>query len=340
MSVNALTLQKIIQSGYTSPFLEARVQYAEAATLLNQHLRKLEGLDRVYPTMVPAQSSGRVGISDPPLGNFTADKRYGPKGFRDVIQPDLGTIWVCPDYNAIEMEIVCHRGQAPNNEEIRLLGLDRHTVNAIRTFKYPDPEGEPTKEWLRSEAGMEWRLACGFNDNLRLLIKNCQYTLQYAHGDLNGRHAERALGVYAAKMGLKAPYLYQVGKQFLQANPWLVAFKRQRWAEAWRKKEARTSFGRRRRLIGPRINVETDGLNHEVQGTVADIMKMTMVAIENALPECYMVLQRHDGWYTSVPETFTQHDEYFAIVEREWLIDDRPISFKTEWEIWKNGPAS
>lgn len=333
-SVSSDALQKLLQSGITSPFLSARIQHAEAATLLSHHLRPMAGATRVYPTMVIPQASGRVGISDPPLGNFTADRRYGPRGLRDVIRPDPGTKWIEADLNAAEMEIVCHRARDPTNEEVRRRHLDRHTVNAIRVLRYRDPPADPTKEWLGSEAGLAWREEMGFDLRTRVLIKSCQFCLQYSHGGPTGQGAERAMARYATELQMSKEALWAIGRTFLQERPWLTAWKRQRWAEAWRKKEARTAFGRRRRLLGDRMNVEKEGLNHEVQGTVADIMKMTMVALAEGIPGARMVLQRHDGFYTEVPAAWDDMPTYRAIVEREWTIDNRPISFGAEYEEW------
>ncbi len=77
--------------------------------------------------------------------------------------------------------------------------------------------------------------------------------------------------------------------------------------------------------------MEKEGLNHEVQGTVADMMKMTMVALSEI--GCTMVLQRHDGWYSAVDMSWDDMALYRSVVEREWQIDGRPISFPSEYEV-------
>jgi len=106
--------------------------------------------------------------------------------------------------------------------------------------------------------------------------------------------------------------------------------------EIWRLKEARTSFGRRRRFpvmsLRDRYRVQKEGFSHEISGTVADMMKMTMVSL--AQIGCRMVLQRHDGWYSEVPQDWDDWDAYKRVVEREWIIDGRPISFPADYEEW------
>src|SRR5688572_10016719 len=93
-SVDYGTLKKLQDSGVESPFLDARLEYKDVSTLLQQHIAKLFSdyrnnivADRVYPNMMNPQASGRVGISNPPLGNFTKSEEYGPHGLTDVVQP-------------------------------------------------------------------------------------------------------------------------------------------------------------------------------------------------------------------------------------------------------------
>lgn len=323
-SVSYDTLQKIANSGVDSEFLKARMDYSEVTTLLNQHILRMEGLPRVYPNMCSPQASGRVGISDPPLGNFTADPFYGPHGLRDVVRPDKGYKWICADWSAVEGWIVSHRSGDQPDLEVKRRGLDLHTVTAISMFRYPDPPGDPTKEWLSGSDGTEWRLRVGFTKELRDGVKNIRYTMHYA----------KKVGTvvqYAMKVGIPAETLIKFAHSYLRVKPWLVRWKEQRWAEAVRRKEARTAFGRRRRLFGDPYRMAKEGLNHEVQGTVADMMKMTMVSLAGI--GCEMALQRHDGWYSSVPMGWDRFDEYCAIVEREWMIDERPISFPAEYEV-------
>jgi len=325
-SVSYDTLQKLVSHGITSPYLQARMEYKEVSTLLSQHIRKMEGLTRVYPNMCSPQSSGRVSLSDPPLGNFTADKAYGPRGLRDVVRPDPGKKWICPDWNAVEGWIVSHRTQDVPDLEVKRRGLDLHTFTAIRTLSYPDPPGEPTKEWLKTSQGIEWRAQVGFDDQIRLAIKNVRYSAHYSK-------KIEVVKRYAIALGMDPAKLVEFGRAYLRSKPWLTRWKEQRWAHVISKREARTAFGRRRRLMGSPYTMAKEGLNHEVQGTVADLMKMTMVALaEKCGTE--MVLQRHDGWYSSVPLDWDDMEVYKSVVEREWIIDDRPITFEAEYEVW------
>ena len=323
VSVKYDDLLKLQQAGADSPFLQAKLDWSETVVVRSSHVGPLQGRRRIYPTMVIPQASGRIGISDPPIGNFTADLEYGPHGVRDVVRPDAGFKWKCADWSAVEGWIVSHRCRDAVDLEAKARGLDLHTVTAIRMFTYPDPPFEPTKEALSSSQGEEWRLRVGFKKEIRDGVKNTRYTMQYAK-------QAATVARYAVKLGLPPKTLIEFGYRYLKSKPGLVRWKEQRWAETWRRKEARTAFGRRRRLLGDRYQVEKEGLNHEVQGTVADMMKMTMVSLADI--ECRMVLQRHDGWYSEVPEGWDKMEVYQQIVEREWMIDDRPFTCPAEYE--------
>ena len=323
-SVKYDDLLKLQQAGADSAFLQAKLDWSETSVVRTSHIGPLVGRRRIYPTLVIPQSSGRLGISDPPVGNYTADVEYGPHGVRDVVRPDRDCKWICADWSAVEGWIVSHRCQDPVDLEAKSRGLDLHTVTAIRMFRYPEPAADPTKEWLKTGAGQEWRERTGFTEAIRGGVKNTRYTMQYAK-------QAATVARYAVKLGLPPRTLIEFGHRYLKSKPWLVKWKEQRWAAAWAKKEARTAFGRRRRLLGDRYQVEKEGLNHEVQGTVADMMKMTMVSLAEI--GCRMVLQRHDGWYSEVPHDWDRMDEYRAIVERQVTIDDRPIEFPAEYEV-------
>ncbi len=308
-SVRYDDLIKLQQAGADSAFLQAKLDWSETSVIRSSHIGPLVGRRRIYPQMVIPQSSGRLGISDPPVGNFTTDASYGPAGVRDVIRPDRDCKWICADWSAVEGWIVSHRCQDPVDLEAKRRGLDLHTVTAIRMFRYPDPAGEPTKEWLKGDSGQEWRERVGFSEAIRGGVKNTRYTMQYAK-------QAATVARYAVKLGLPPKQLIEFGHRYLKSKPWLVKWKEQRWAAAWTKKEARTAFGRRRRLLGDRYQVEKEGLNHEIQGTVADMMKVTVVAL--AAMGATMVLQRHDGWYSSVDMTWDDMASYKGIDGREF----------------------
>lgn len=322
--------------------LEARLAYTDAAQLLNQHLLPMVGHERVYPNLMNPQASGRVGTARPPIGNFTADKRYGPHGIRDVVEPDPGEEWACFDYEALEARLIGHACQDPVDREAFTKGHDLHTVTAIRMFRWPEPDFDPTKDNLwGSDRGRSWceQVACRINERdsldqlvpyddtcrTRRLVKNVRYALNYA---LN----EKAVSRYAVEMKMTKPQLWAIGKLYLDSKPWLVNWKRRAWADARRKGEARTAWGRRRLLVGSPQQVMKEGLNHQIQGTGADIMKRVIHDVCATLGRG-KVYQTHDGCKFIFPKGQTPMDDLKPLVEREWELWGRPLMIPASWEI-------
>lgn len=341
-SVKEEVLLELQQLGITSPILEARLQYAENSHLLSQYLYPMAGEARVFPNMCSPQASGRLSVSDPPLINFTADKKYGLHGIRDVVHPDVGTEWCSGDLEAVEARLIGHACGDKVDEEVFRRGYDIHTITAIRMLKWPEPPFEPTKKNLFSEVGQDWcseigQLVAGtqpgdapgvpYSDShpYRTLAKNCRYTLQYA---LN----EKAMTRYAVPMRMKKEILWAFGKLYLQSKPWLTSWKAKIWNDCWRTHESRTAFGRRRRLVGSREAVMKEGLNHRIQGTVADLMKLIVARVCHTLA-CGIAYQSHDGFKFIFPLGQTPLAKVKELAERTWDIWGKPLFLPASWEI-------
>jgi DNA polymerase I-like protein with 3'-5' exonuclease and polymerase domains len=348
-SIDQDVLNALRDEGVVSEILELRLRYADSAHMLNQYIEKMLDRKRVYPNMTTPQASGRMSVSAPPLVNFTADKKYGPKGIRDVIVPDLGTKWECGDWEAIEARIISHASRDEGDTEAFTLGWDIHTYTAVGMFKWPKPPGWTKAEIFASPAGQEWcaeigrtihRMECrltqhagcpihSYSDDhrFRRLAKNCRYCLQYARD-------EKAMSRYAVEMKMPKEQLWTFGKLYLASKQMLVAWKRSTWANCLRTHEARTLYwGRRRRLDGDRNHIEKEGLNHIIQGAVADMLKETLLLFMASSPRpLRLAYQSHDGWKIVYPREAEVRSIISPIAEREITMDGRPIRFPASWE--------
>ena len=161
----------------------------------------------------------------------------------------------------------------------------------------------------------------------RTLAKNCRYTLQYAL-------TPNAMSRYAVAMKMDKKVLVHFGDLYLKSKPWLVAWKNKQWSDAWRTHETRTAFGRRRRLVGDRLSVMKEGLNHMIQGTVADLMKLivTEVCLKCQVGLAY---QSHDGFKFIVPggEAQSRLEGIRGVAEKEWTLWGRPLWLPASWEV-------
>lgn len=341
-SIDKDTLEALRLKGHRSEVLEARLSMASIQTILQNYIEPMVGLDRVHPRMLPTQASGRWSTTDPALVNLTADKKYGPHGIRDVVVPDPGTWWLHFDWDAVEARITAAYCGDVEDIEAFNRGYEIHTLTACGMFGWPKPDFEPTKvNIFKSEQGLRWREYITSKWKLpylydgecraRRLAKNCRYALAYGVD-------EKAMIRYAVEMNMEPAELMEAGKLYLRSKPLLVAWKKRRWAEIGKTRVARTFLGRRRVCLGPYNKSQPvqeyakQGLNHEVQGSVSDVMNDTIIQVTDRWPECWLVLNKHDGAYFGFPRNTDPFPAISAIVEREWRIGGRLMRFTAEYD--------
>ena len=309
-----------------------RLDFAQADGF-RKYVEPLVGQSVVYPHMLPTQASGRWSTSDPPKVNFPDDKKadlLGLPHLRSVFIPHPGTWWLKWDHDAIEAKLAAaYSGDQEDLEAFRL-GYDIHTITACRMFKLPlppnlrNPDAPECEEW---RARVSWQGSKG--DRRRHLAKTARYALSYGS---NENSILNAAGI--EQLGLTQAELLNFARVYLETKPALVAWKSRVWSRCAQERMARTFMGRRRMLYGEGLVMAREGLNHEIQGSVADINNTNLVAIEAAYPEMRVITNAHDGNEVSFP-VINRVNEVDAvvrtIVEREWDINDSKIKFYAEW---------
>ena len=338
-------LLKLRDAGHASEVLDARLQYAEANQVLTHYLTPLSTVARVYPTMLPTQRSGRWSTTDPNLPGMSArcinpDHEARPEhaaerapcwSLRDCVVPDIGTKWVGFDWEAIEAKIVSAYCKDEEDLEAFRNRWDIHSITARKMYGWPRIPFEPTKANVFGEVGAVWRSGLGVEYTEacrpRRLAKNARYALGYGE-------SERAMDRYAAEMGMSVGAMREAGHRYLNSKPLLVSWKSRTWADCWRTHESRTILGRRRRLFGKQKDVQKQGLNHKVQGSVADMMNTILRAVDEYQPNATLVYQTHDGAKWRFPRDADPLPWLQPIVEREWDVDGTPITSTAEWKEW------
>lgn len=346
-------LKRLEKKGYDSEFLRTRVEYNEQNQVLTQYIphyvactkckrmpiehllskklrHKYKQPERVYPNLLPTQASGRWSVTDPP-------KVTEPHPFQeDVILPDPGTAWICWDLDAIEGKLVAC--WSDDEEDLEAYGneYDIHTLTSCRML------GDPLPTDLRnphtSLEDVEWRKARnwqGKNDKRRGLAK-VRYCIFYGRD-----HTAAEDSAYAkewVKQGGDRREFVEAARLFLQSKPNLVACKKKHWDAAGKTCEARTIFGRRRRLFGKLWDRQKEGWNHEVQGTVADMVNISIIELDAlGYPLVYpshdaakQVVQLRDLDRVRKPLTLLQFQN--AIV-KEYTINNHTIRTTASGEI-------
>src|SRR5574342_543031 len=170
-SIDADTMQRLLVNGVDHPLIRARLQYAKSNQILTHYIQKMVGVERIAPSIMPTQASGRWSTSDPPLVNF-------PPNIRDVVMPDPGQIWWEFDLQAIEAKIIAaEAGDQPDLDAFRHWYYI-HLMTVCGMYHFPLP---PNLEGPDHPDNAGWRQMVQWvmNDRRRHLAKTARYSLQY-----------------------------------------------------------------------------------------------------------------------------------------------------------------
>jgi DNA polymerase-1 len=226
--------------------------------------------------------TGRLASNDPNLQNIPIRTPEGRRVREAFIAPP-GHVILSADYSQIELRIMAHISEDPSLLRAFAEGVDVHRATASEVFGVPVPEvsGEQRRYAKVINFGLIYGMgAFGLASNLGIE--------QRAAKDYIDRYFARFAGVkrYMDETRVSAKALGYV----------------------------QTVFGRRLWLPeinsgnGPRkAGAERQAINAPMQGTAADLIKLAMIAVQQALDDegraSRMVMQVHDELVLEVPDT-------------------------------------
>jgi DNA polymerase I len=226
-------------------------------------------------------ATGRLSSSNPNLQNIPVRTELGRRIRAAFVPPDPGDLMVAADYSQIELRILAHLSEDPGLVEAFTSGIDFHTATAARVFGVPLDQVTP--EQRRRAKAVNFGIVYGIS----------------AHGlseslQVPREEAQAMIDRYFAAYPKVREYLDRVV------------------AEAHRDGYAVTMFGRKRHI--PELNSsnynlrsfgERTAMNHPMQGTAADIIKLAMIDVDRRLRAdglaSRMVLQVHDELVFEAP---------------------------------------
>lgn len=156
---------------------------------------------------------------------------------------------------------------------------------------------------------------------------------------VNGSKYEKDM----VKLGFKREILQNAAKAFLRSKPNLLATKRKYWEQTAKAGEARTIFGRRRRLFGDWWSKAKEGWNHMVQGSVTDMINTALIELcGKKIGGQYwtLVYPSHDAAKIQIPANDLIKDREIILdifkraVEREYTIDGEIIVSTATWHVY------
>ncbi len=260
------------------PFLQHMLAHRDATRLkvtVDGLLNSVAPDGRIHTTFNQTiAATGRLSSTEPNLQNIPIRTDEGRR-IRDAFVVGQGYAeMMTADYSQIEMRIMAHLSQDDGLIEAFRTGEDLHSFVASRAFGVPIEE--VTTELRRRVKAMSYGLAYGLSAyGLAQQLK------------ISTEEAKVQMEQYFARFGGVRDYLHEVVDQA--------------------RKDGYTStvLGRRRYL--PELDssnrqvreaAERAALNAPIQGSAADIIKVAMIEVDNALKQAglrsRMLLQVHD----------------------------------------------
>lgn len=227
-------------------------------------------------------ATGRLSSTDPNLQNIPVRTEIG-KRIREIFIPGEGYDWLMAcDYSQVELRVLAHMAQDKLLLESFLHGQDVHARTAAEVFGVPLAEVD---SMMRTRAkAVNFGIVYGISD----------FGLAKQLDISRGEAADYIKSYFARYTGVK---------QYMDDT---VKHARQQGYVA-------TMFGRRRYLpdirhsnFNLRSFAERTAINTPIQGTAADIIKIAMLNVEQALAEAgvksRILLQVHDELVLEVVE--------------------------------------
>ena len=282
-STDAATLEKI--KDQWPEFLEPLLRYREVEKLRSTYgeglLAEVAADGRIHATFNQTVArTGRLSSDRPNLHNIPVRSDEG-RHFRTAFVPADGTTLLVADYNQIELRCIAHLAADPGLVGAFTSGQDIHNATAARVFSV-DPADVTLEQ--RSKAKM------------------VSYGLAYGM---------EAFGL-GQRLNIPTEEAAVILDAYFEAFPNVKSYMDGTVLEARERGYTETLFGRRRpipELMNSNYRVrqagERQAMNAGIQGLAADIFKVAVVRIDEALVrgefESRLILQVHDEVLVEVP---------------------------------------
>jgi DNA polymerase I len=277
------------------PAVDQLLEYRQISKLKSTYIDALPGLispsdGRVHTSYSQTTAAtGRLSSQDPNLQNIPVRTEMGRRirsAFvaRDPLDAQRPMMYLACDYSQVELRILAHVTQEPRLVSAFQNDLDIHKATAADIFGVPLDE---------------------VTSDQRRLAKTVNFAVIYGLSDFG----------LAQRTELSRSEATEFIKQYFERYPGIKQYLDDTVAKTRQLGYAETLLGRRRYL--PEITAtsythrqaaERMATNHPIQGTNADIIKIAMIRIDEALRasglESAMILQIHDEliWECPVAE--------------------------------------
>ena len=284
-STNASVLKELTEEHELPGLMLEYREYAKIKSTYIDALPRMRAEDgRVHTSFNEmVTTTGRLSSSDPNLQNIPVRTDFGRQIRTCFVPLGEGEVFVSADYSQIELRLLAHLSGDEHLIASFNSGEDFHASTASRVFGVPMDDVTPQ---MRSRAkAVNFGIVYG----------------QQAYGLSQSLH----IPFYEAK---------EMIDRYFEVHPGVRTYLDEVVAQAHKDGYAITLFGRRRYI--PELKAknaaqrgfgERTAMNHPMQGTAADIIKLAMRQVQDELVArdlgTRLMLQVHDELDLSVPES-------------------------------------
>lgn len=281
------------------PIIEMILSYRELAKLLSTYIDaippQLDKNSRLHSTFIQAgTTTGRMASNNPNLQNIPNKTLLG-RAIRRAFVTEKGYKLVSFDYSQIELRIAAILSKDKKLIEIFKSGEDIHAGVAARVFKVPKESVDKT---------------------MRTKAKAINFGILYGMG----------VNALKANLGVDRKEAQEFYDEYFKTFTGLSSYLEKTKKETEKKGYTETLFGRRRyfsefksHLPYVRAQAERMAINAPIQGTSADLTKISMKRIDD-----YIKLKKHED---DIHLILQVHDELVYEV-KESLVEDVTLNFK------------
>ena len=286
-STNADVLEKLKNK---HPIIPAIMDYRMLTKLRSTYaeglIKQIADDGRIHTTLQNlVTATGRLSSTEPNLQNIPVRTELGAE-IRKMFVPKEGHVLVDADYSQIELRVLAHIAEDKTMREAFCSGMDIHTATAAQVFGV-DHEHVTSLQRRHAKAV-----------NFGIVYGISEFSLSEDIG-VSRYEAKRYIENYLANYSGVRDYMKQVV------------------VDARENGFTKTLYGRKRYIpelkssnFNIRQGAERIALNSPIQGTAADLIKLAMIRVEEALnerfPEAELLLQVHDELIVECPESIAQ----------------------------------
>ena len=256
-------------------------------------------------------ATGRLSSTEPNLQNIPVRTDLGAE-IRKMFVPKPGCVLVDADYSQIELRVLAHIADDTVMQEAFRSGLDVHTVTASQVFHVPFEE--VTSLQRRNAKAVNFGIVYGISE---FSLADDLGVSRWEARDYIDSYLDHYQGVRR--------YMKQVVIDARDCG------------------YTQTIYGRRRSIpelkssnFNVRSGAERIALNTPIQGTAADLIKLAMIRVDEALrreyPQAKLILQVHDELIVECPEEIAPRVAELVSREMEQVaVLNVPLTAEAKW---------